>query len=138
EQDEVEYDWCGEDRIAAQKIHLDLHGIAQPSEDVYVVPPFFVVAARRVIVDTYLVSEIPVELRIKIRLKNVLQHRKFRLFLGLERCWIFQNLSVAVAENVGREPSCQSQQPGFESRRKDRLHQRLPGFEIFAADLDFI
>src|SRR5215468_5228803 len=51
EQHQVKDDWRRQDRIAAQKIHLDLHGIAQPPEDVDVVPALFVIAARRIVVD---------------------------------------------------------------------------------------
>src|SRR5580765_5271606 len=34
EQHQVEHQRSGQDRVAAQEIDLDLHGIAQPSEDV--------------------------------------------------------------------------------------------------------
>src|SRR2546428_6322405 len=44
EQREVEHDRRGEDRVAAQEIDLDLHRIAEPSEDVDVVPPFLIIA----------------------------------------------------------------------------------------------
>src|SRR5690242_4840938 len=37
EQHQVKGDWRGQDRIAAQEIQLDLHGIAEPSEDVDVI-----------------------------------------------------------------------------------------------------
>src|SRR3954451_8046046 len=43
EEDEVEHDRCGEYGIAAEKVELDLHGIPEPSEDVDVVPTFFVI-----------------------------------------------------------------------------------------------
>src|SRR5690606_3671636 len=49
EQYQVEYDGSREDGIAAQEVDLDLHRIAEPSEDVDVVPAFLGVAARRVV-----------------------------------------------------------------------------------------
>src|SRR5436189_6368542 len=45
EQCQIEHDRGREDRVAAQEVDLDLHRIAQPSEDVDVVPPFLIVAA---------------------------------------------------------------------------------------------
>src|SRR5579864_5917289 len=60
EQDEIEHDGRGENRVAAQEVDLDLHGIAEPSEDVDVVPTLFVVTTRWVIVDAHLVVHIAV------------------------------------------------------------------------------
>ena len=53
-QAEVKTQRGSEDRVAAQEIDLDLHGIAHPSEDVDVVPTFFVVVAWGIIVDANL------------------------------------------------------------------------------------
>src|SRR5450631_2973396 len=46
EQREIEDDRRGEDRVAAEEVDLDLHRIAEPTDDVDVVPAFLVVAAR--------------------------------------------------------------------------------------------
>src|SRR5258708_30049531 len=43
EEDEIQSDGRGQDRIPAQKINLDLHRIAKPTEDVNVVPTLFVI-----------------------------------------------------------------------------------------------
>ena len=43
---EVEAQRCGKDRVAAEEVDLDLHGIAHPAEDVDVVPALFVIVAR--------------------------------------------------------------------------------------------
>src|SRR6202451_2642360 len=91
EQDEIEHDGSGENRVAAQKIYFDLHGITEPSEDVDVVPTFFVIAAGRVIVDANFVENIPVEVGIQRGLQDVLQHAKLRFFLGLERTRIVEH-----------------------------------------------
>src|SRR6185437_10617018 len=39
------------DRIATQKIHLNLHWVTEPSEDIYVVPTLFIITTWRVIVN---------------------------------------------------------------------------------------
>src|SRR6266516_7204462 len=81
EQHQIKHNWRGKNRIPAEEIHLDLHGIAEPAKYVNIVPAFFVVAAWRVIVNTDFVCELAVELRVKVRLQNVLQHRVLGFFL---------------------------------------------------------
>src|SRR5438270_13046183 len=49
EEHQVENDGRGKNRIAAKEVHFDLHGIAEPAENVDVVPSLFVVAARRIV-----------------------------------------------------------------------------------------
>src|SRR4029077_5244113 len=83
-QHQVEDKRRSQNRVAAQEVNFDLHGIAQPSEDVDVVPALFVVSTRRVIVNSDLVGELAVQFRIKLRLQNMLQHRQLGLLLGLE------------------------------------------------------
>src|SRR5690348_3250089 len=83
-QDEVKNNGGGQNRIAAQEVNFDLHGIAHPSEDVEIVPPLFVVSARRVIIDSHFVIEALVELRIDLRLEDIFQNGKLALFLGPE------------------------------------------------------
>src|SRR5437588_4428267 len=48
---EVEHDGRSENGVATEEVNLDLHRIAEPTEDVYVVPTLCVVAARRIVVD---------------------------------------------------------------------------------------
>ncbi len=55
EKNEVEAEGSCEDRVAAEEVDLDLHGIAHPAEDVDVVPAFLAVVARGIVVDTHLV-----------------------------------------------------------------------------------
>jgi hypothetical protein len=42
EQSEVKNQGRGENRIAAEDVDLDLHGVAEPTEDIDVVPALFV------------------------------------------------------------------------------------------------
>ena len=52
---EVEAKGCGEDRVAAEEVDFNLHGIAHPAENVDVVPSLLVVIAGGIVVDTYFV-----------------------------------------------------------------------------------
>ena len=47
---------------------------------------------------------------------------------------IFQHFAVAIAQNVGGEPAAHPQHARLQSRRDQRLHERLAGLEILAAD----
>ena len=62
EQHQVEGQRRGEDRVAAEEVDLQLHRVAEPAEDVDVVPTLLVVAARRVVVDAHLVVHVAVQL----------------------------------------------------------------------------
>src|SRR5579863_401331 len=53
EKHEVEHQRCRQNRIAAQEIDLDLHRIAEPPEDIDVIPAFFGVATWRIVVDAH-------------------------------------------------------------------------------------
>ena len=53
EQSEIQNDRRREDRIAAEKIDLDLHLVAEPAKNVDVVPTFFVIATRRIVIDLH-------------------------------------------------------------------------------------
>ena len=55
QQYEVEAEGSSKDRVAAEEVNLNLHGVAHPTEDIDVVPTFFVVVARGIVVDTYFV-----------------------------------------------------------------------------------
>src|SRR5262245_25671213 len=76
EEDQIEHDRRSENGISAEEIHLDLHRIVEPPEDVDVIPTFLVIAAWRVVVDPNLVEDVAVQLRIKLGLQNVLEHAK--------------------------------------------------------------
>ena len=49
-QDQIQYQGGGQDTVATQKIHFDLHRVAQPSEDVDIIPALLIIPPRRVIV----------------------------------------------------------------------------------------
>ena len=51
EENQVKNDGRGENGVAAEEINFNLHGIAEPAEDVDVVPTLFVITAWRVIVN---------------------------------------------------------------------------------------
>ena len=73
EQRQVKHDWGCKDRVPAQEIDLDLHSIAKPSRDVDVVPAFFIITFRGVVVDSHLVIDVAIQAWIDIGLKDVLQ-----------------------------------------------------------------
>ena len=72
EQRNVKHDWSGKNGIPAKEVNLDLHRIAEPTKDVYVVPALFVIAPRRIVVDPDLVSDVSVQFRIQFGLEYVL------------------------------------------------------------------
>ena len=111
EQYEIQHDRRRQNRIAAQEIDLDLHRIAEPSEDVDIVPTLFVITTRRVIVNANLMKDIcRTSLGIQLGLQDVVEYAQLRFFLGLERSRIVEHFAVAVAENVGRVPAAHAQQ----------------------------
>src|SRR5437870_4418455 len=73
EKNKIQHDRGRENAVAAQEVDLDLHGITEPSIDVDVVPSFFIVSARRVVMDAHLVREILVKIRVQFRLENLIQ-----------------------------------------------------------------
>ena len=109
-------------------------GIAEPSEDVDVVPAFLVVAARRVVVDADLVEDVLVEVGIELGLEDVLERAELGLLFGLERFGIIEDFAVAIAEDVGGVPAGDAEQACLEGGREDSLHEGLAGFEVLAAD----
>src|SRR4029077_8029312 len=125
---------CCQNGVAAQEVNLNLHGIAEPSKDVDVVPTLFVITTRRVIVDPNLVRKLTVELGIKFGLQDVLEHRKLGLLFGLKRSWILKHFAIAIAQNVGGEPAIQSDHAGLETRSQNRLNQGLAGLVVLSAD----
>src|SRR5215468_8933034 len=79
EEHQIQHDGRGENTVSAQEINFDLHGITEPSIDVDVVPTFFVISSRRIVVDAYFMGEILIKVRIKLGLKNLVQNRKLAL-----------------------------------------------------------
>src|SRR2546430_1118162 len=133
---QIKVDFLCRDSILAAPIvlDLDLHRIAEPSEDVDVVPPFLVVAAGRIVVDPHLVEHVAVQLGILVRLEDVLEHAEFGLLLGLERFGIVEDLAVPVTQNVRRVPAREPEHARLERGGQHGLHHRLAGLEVFAAD----
>ena len=117
-----------------RKLIFSCIGIAEPSEEVDVVPALFVVAARRIVVDPHDVAELLVELGVEIGLQDVVEDGLLALFLRLERLGIVEHFAVAVAEDVGRIPALDAEKPRLEAGRDDRLDQRLPRLQILARD----
>ena len=77
-------------------------------------------------------AEILVQIRIELRLQDVVEHRLLALFLRLERLRIVEHFAVAVAQDIGRVPALDADQPRLEAGRDDRLDQRLPRLQILA------
>ena len=77
-------------------------------------------------------AEIFVELGIEVRLEDVVEHRLLALFLRLERLGIVEHFAVAIAEDVGRIPAFDAEQPRLQAGRDDRLDQRLAGLQVLA------
>src|SRR5260221_13385929 len=55
-------------------------------------------------------------------------------YTTLFRSGIIEDLAIAVAQDVGREPAGDAQHARFQPRRDQRFHERLAGFEITHAD----
>src|SRR6266508_2304078 len=123
-----------ENRVTTEEVDLDLHGLAEPAEDVDVVPPLLRVSPRRVVLDPDLVEILAVELVVDLGLENRVQDRDLGDLLRTEGTRVVQDLAVAVAQDVRREPALQAQHPGLESGRDDRFHHRLTGLEVLARD----
>ena len=104
-ENQIECEWRGKDRVAAEEVNLDLHWISQPAKDVDVIPALFVVAPWRIVVNADFVIQIPVQIRIELGLKDEVEHAELRFFLRLERFGIVEHFAVAIAEDVGGVPS---------------------------------
>ena len=98
---EVETERSCKDRVAAEEVDLDLHGIAHPTEDVDVVPAFLVVVARGIIIYSYLVEIILVKVGLFFRHEDTFESRKFTYLLGTEVGGLIEHETVTVAKNVG-------------------------------------
>src|SRR5258708_2530012 len=77
EKSQIQNNGRSQDRITAEEVNLDLHLVAEPTKNIDVVPAFFVIAARRIVVDAHNVRKILVELWIDVRLQDVFEHREF-------------------------------------------------------------
>src|SRR5947199_10441230 len=96
EQRDVEHDGRGENAVAAQEVDLQLHRVAEPADEIDVVPPFLVVAARRIVIDPHDVAQMGVEIRIELRLQDIVENGLLDLLFGFERFGFDENLAVAI------------------------------------------
>ncbi len=111
-----------------------MHRVFEPAEEIDVVPPLFVVATRRVVVDPHLVIDVAIEFRVQLGLKDILEDTELRILLGFEALRIVEHLAVAVAEDVRRVPATETEHARFQHRREHRFDQGLASLEIFSAD----
>ena len=76
---EVEHQGSGEDAVATEEVHLDLHAVilAHPTEDVEVVPSFLGITTRGIVIDAHLVEDVAIEFGLFLRLKNGVDNAKF-------------------------------------------------------------
>src|SRR5262249_26720343 len=74
-----------------------------------------------------------VQVRVEVRLEDVLEDAELRDLLRLERLRVIEHLAVAVAEGVRRVPALEAEEARLESWRQDRLHERLAVLEVLAA-----
>ena len=110
EQAQVKTQRCCEDRVAAQEVDLDLHGIAHPAKDVDVVPTLFVVVAGRIVVDAHFVEDVAVEVGLVFGNENRLEGRELAHLFSAEVGGLVEHEAVAVTQNVGREPAAHAEQ----------------------------
>ena len=94
-----------------------MHRVVEPPEQVDVVPTLFVVPARRVIVDPHCMIDVAVEIWLCLGLEEIVKDAQLGDFLGPEVLRIVEDEAVAIAEDVGREPTtdtpaCGSVDPG--------------------------
>lgn len=110
EKNKVKTERSSEDRVATEEVDLDLHGITHPTEDVDVVPSFLVVVAGRIVVDTYFVVVVGVEVGLLFGNEDGLESRELGNLFGTEVSGFVKNETVTVAEDVGREPTLKPRQ----------------------------
>ena len=75
EQHQVKRDRSSQDRVTAKEVYLDFHRITHPAEDVDVIPCFFVVLTGRLVVDTYLMIYVSVQVREFFGFEDVVDDR---------------------------------------------------------------
>ena len=59
---------------------------------------------------------------------------ELRYFFGAEVCGFVEHETVAVAEDVGREPAAQAKAAGADDGSEARLNEGLAGLEVLAGD----
>ena len=109
EEHQIEDEWGSQDTIAAQEIHLDLHGIIEPAKNVDVIPAFLIIPTWFVVVDMHLVLVLTVKIPWEFRLQNIFEHRQLAALLGAEGVRIVQHVTVAIAQDIGGKPAVQAQ-----------------------------
>ncbi len=134
EEDEIEGEWCGQDGVAAEEVYLDLHRIAEPAEDIDVIPTFFIITTWRVIVNANLVVDVLVEVGVKLGLEDVFQNAELRDLFGFEGLGVVEDFAVAVAEDVGRVPAGDAEVADLEGGGENGLDEGLASLEVLAAD----
>ena len=77
---------------------------------------------------------VPVEVGLRLWLENGLQRRELADLLGAEVGGLVEHQSVTVAEDVGREPTAQSETASTDDRSEATLHQCLTRLEVFAGN----
>src|SRR5947209_2121243 len=73
-QRQIEGDRSGQDGIPAEEVDLDLHRIAEPAEDIDIVPALFIVPAGRIVIDPDDMGDIAIEIRVPIGREDIAQH----------------------------------------------------------------
>src|ERR1035437_6258525 len=136
EQGQVEHDRRRQDRIAAEKIDLDLHRIVHPPDDVDVVPPLLVVPSRRIVVDPHDVREVLVQVGIAVGLEDRMQHGELGLFLRLERRGIVEHFAVAIPADVRGVSGLEAEHARLDARSDDGLEPGLARLEVLSRDRD--
>ena len=134
EEHQIEGYGCSQNGVAAEEVHLDLHRIAHPTEEVDVVPCLLIVLAGRIVVDAHLVIDVLIKIGLLVGVKDTFDDGELAHLLRFEVVRIVQHLTIAVAEDVGGEPSADAQQARLKHRRQDGLHQRLPALEVLTGD----
>ena len=120
---------CCENRIATQKIDLDLHLLPEETGNVDIVPGFFVIAAGLIVID---LDDVIVDGITEDRI----EYRGLRRELRCERGRIVESFTIAIAEDVCRKPAIDVKRARFERRRDDGLEHRLPRLAIFSRNGD--
>ena len=75
-----------------------------------------------------------IEIRLDIRLQNCLKSREFTYLLSMEVCWLIENETITIAENIGREPAIQTEATGTDDRSKATLNKCLTCLEVLTGD----
>ena len=67
-------------------------------------------------------------------LQDCFKCRKLAHFLSVEVCWLIKNKTIAVAKNVGREPTIQTKATSTDNRSKTTLYKSLASLEVLTCD----